>query len=67
LGEAALWAFQPVGFAKRGNSLGCWWNRDYPEKATFYLSGPAAMISAIKAGLIDRGVKPDKIRIDEWE
>jgi len=38
-----------------------------PLKATFYLAGPVAMINAFKAGLTDRGVKFDNIRIDEWE
>lgn len=38
-----------------------------PLHATYYLSGPAAMISALKQGLLERGVNPEKIRIDEWE
>jgi ferredoxin-NADP reductase len=38
-----------------------------PEKTNFYLSGPAAMIIALKAGLQGNGVRPEQIRIDEWE
>jgi ferredoxin-NADP reductase len=40
---------------------------DDPLKTTFYLSGPAAMISTFKAGLLNKGIKPEEIRIDEWE
>jgi len=44
-----------------------WQVADAPHTATFYLAGPVAMINAFKAGLKGRGVKPDKIHIDEWE
>jgi len=44
-----------------------WQAADDPLKATFYLSGPAAMINTFKNTLLDRGVTPGKIRIDEWE
>ena len=44
-----------------------WRAADDPLQATFCLAGPVAMINAFKAGLTGRGVKPDKIRIDEWE
>jgi ferredoxin-NADP reductase len=44
-----------------------WQAADDPLKATFYLAGPVAMINAFKAGLTSRGVKPEKIKIDEWE
>jgi ferredoxin-NADP reductase len=44
-----------------------WHAANDPIKATFYLSGPAAMISTFKARLLNKGIKPEKIRIDEWE
>jgi len=44
-----------------------WHAADDPLKAIFYIAGPVAMINAFKTGLKDRGVKPEKIRIDEWE
>lgn len=44
-----------------------WQASNDPLKAIFYLAGPVAMINAFKAGLSGKGVKPDKIRIDEWE
>ncbi len=37
------------------------------ESATFYLSGPWAMIEALRGALADFGVPPEHIRIDEWE
>jgi len=40
---------------------------DDPLKSTFYISGPTAMINNFKTGLLDRGINPEKIRIDEWE
>ena len=40
---------------------------DNPMQATFYLSGPVAMIIAFKTGLIAQGVNPRNIHIDEWE
>jgi ferredoxin-NADP reductase len=49
-------------------SLGKIWQAvDNPLQATFYLSGPAAMINNFKKDLLGRGVNPEKIRIDEWE
>ena len=44
-----------------------WQAVDVPLAATFYLAGPVAMINAFKTGLTGRGIKPDKIHIDEWE
>ncbi len=38
-----------------------------PQAATFYLAGPAAMISTFRAGLGEKGVDPANIKIDEWE
>jgi ferredoxin-NADP reductase len=40
---------------------------DDPNQATFFLSGPVTMINSFKTGLSSKGVKPEKIRIDEWE
>jgi ferredoxin-NADP reductase len=37
---------------------------DHP---TFYLSGPPAMLTALMAGLRDRGAAEDAIRTDAWE
>ena len=44
-----------------------WQAVEDPKRANFYLSGPIAMISAFKTGLLDKGIKPERIRIDEWE
>jgi len=44
-----------------------WQAVDNPMKAIFYLSGPVAMINSFKTGLSGKGIKPEKIRIDEWE
>ncbi len=44
-----------------------WLVADDPKKATFFLSGPIAMINSFKTGLLDKGVESEKIRIDEWE
>lgn len=44
-----------------------WQAADDPTKATFYLSGPIVMISTFKEGLLGKGIKPENIRIDEWE
>jgi len=33
----------------------------------FYLSGPPAMIKAFQAGLAERGVDAQNVRIDDWE
>jgi ferredoxin-NADP reductase len=43
-----------------------WQAASAPLRATFYLSGPAIMISSFKAGLRESGVNPEKIKIDEW-
>ncbi|MBU2647047.1 FAD-dependent oxidoreductase [bacterium] len=32
-----------------------------------FLSGPITMIQAFRAGLLEAGIAPDRIRIDEWE
>jgi ferredoxin-NADP reductase len=71
-----LFAFSEDGcykdgyFSISGGSLSLdkiWQVADTPETATFYLAGPVAMITAFKTGLTSRGVRPDKIHIDEWE
>jgi ferredoxin-NADP reductase len=37
-------------------------------EATFYLSGPKAMITSFKAGLHEaHGVAPDRVLMDAWE
>lgn len=33
----------------------------------FYLSGPLAMITTFKASLLERGIPPERIRVDDWE
>lgn len=38
-----------------------------PARATYYLSGPPAMLSALKGDLIDAGMSVESIRIDAWE
>ncbi len=37
------------------------------EDPLYFLSGPPAMIKAFKGGLVACGVKPENVRIDEWE
>ncbi len=44
-----------------------WEAAEEPEQVMFYLSGPVAMIDVFKKGLTQRGVKEERIRIDEWE
>lgn len=44
-----------------------WQAATAPLKATFYLSGPVAMIKVFKEGLSGKGLNPDKISVDEWE
>ena len=44
-------------WSKIGNSQG----------ATFYISGPAAMIEAVSLDLLNRGIKQEAIRTDAWE
>jgi ferredoxin-NADP reductase len=44
-----------------------WQAANDPASATFYLSGPANMINSFKAGLKEKGINPEKIKIDEWE
>lgn len=46
---------------------GIWGAARDPLAATFYLAGPAAMISTFRSGLGKKGVDPVKIKIDEWE
>jgi ferredoxin-NADP reductase len=38
-----------------------------PNEATFYLSGPPAMLRVLTAALQTQGVAPSAIRIDAWE
>lgn len=38
-----------------------------PAGATFFLSGPPAMISAFRGRLRDFGVENERIRIDDWD
>ncbi|MBN2108347.1 MAG: FAD-dependent oxidoreductase [Deltaproteobacteria bacterium] len=44
-----------------------WEAANDPASATFYLSGPVNMINSLKAGLKEKGINPEKIKIDEWE
>jgi ferredoxin-NADP reductase len=44
-----------------------WQAANNPAGATYYLSGPANMINSFKAGLKEKGINPEKIKIDEWE
>jgi ferredoxin-NADP reductase len=39
----------------------------HPQSSVFYLSGPPDMLRALGAGLLARGVPPDRIRTDAWE
>jgi ferredoxin-NADP reductase len=38
-----------------------------PFRATFFLSGPPAMLKGMSKELRDRGISPEAIRIDAWE
>ena len=40
---------------------------DAPDEAVYYLSGPLAMIRVLRAGLLERGIAPERIRVDDWE
>jgi len=40
---------------------------DAPADAVYYLSGPLAMIRVLRDGLRERGIPPDRIRVDDWE
>ena len=35
--------------------------------ATYYLSGPPAMLTTLQRELADRGVEPRRVRVDAWE
>ncbi len=37
-----------------------------PERASFYLSGPPAMLRYFSGALAAAGVGPERIRIDAW-
>jgi Na+-transporting NADH:ubiquinone oxidoreductase subunit NqrF len=37
-----------------------------PETVTYYLSGPPAMHATLQRGLAERGVEPERIRVDAW-
>jgi ferredoxin-NADP reductase len=38
-----------------------------PETVTYYLSGPPAMLTTLQRELADRGVHPNRLRVDAWE
>jgi ferredoxin-NADP reductase len=38
-----------------------------PETVTYYLSGPPAMLATLQRELAERGVEPERIRVDAWE
>ena len=44
-----------------------WSAANDPFNAAFYIAGPIEMINIFKSGLTEKCVKPEKIRIDEWE
>lgn len=46
---------------------GIWKMVSDPLNATFYLSGPLVMINSFRAGLEEKGIKAEKIHIDDWE
>ena len=37
------------------------------DNPAYYLSGPPAMLAALTAQLLGRGVSPESINIDAWE
>lgn len=49
-------------------SVAAMWQRiENPLAATYYISGPPSMLTAISRDLSERGICPDAIRIDAWE
>lgn len=38
-----------------------------PERVTYYLSGPPAMLTALKRELAEQGVESGRLRVDAWE
>ena len=49
-------------------SLETIWNQlQSPSETTYYMAGPPAMIQNITANLQNKGIEPEKIKIDAWE
>ena len=65
--ESAADELQPNETAGRLSVAGVWPQIQDPPAATWYLSGPPAMLKAISQDLHGRGVRADAIRIDAWE
>lgn len=72
--EAELPHFEKTMYCEDGSVLGNTGRLDIdaihsaaPSGALFYLSGPPAMITAFKSRLLDLGVTPERIRVDDWE
>lgn len=38
-----------------------------PQAVTYYLSGPPAMLAALRRQLAERGVEPGRVQVDAWE
>jgi ferredoxin-NADP reductase len=69
--------FHPVVFLERGAESGqvfgrlsvaaAWPYLLRPQEATYYLSGPPAMLAVLSGELRDRGVPGERTRLDAWE
>ncbi|MDD5627451.1 MAG: FAD-dependent oxidoreductase [Elusimicrobia bacterium] len=77
--ERARPALRAVFFAESGAAPGqgvepgrlslaaVWKALGRPDAATYYLSGPPAMIRALGGELAARGLPPERIRVDAWD
>jgi len=44
-----------------------WDQLQNPQKTTYYIAGPPAMIQALTGNLLKKGVAPEMIKVDAWE
>jgi ferredoxin-NADP reductase len=65
--ESKVGELQPNETSGRLSAAAIWPQIQDPLQATFYLSGPPAMLKAISLDLRGRGIRADAIRIDAWE
>jgi len=65
--EVASWSRVPPCFAGRISLDQLWPKIPAASDKTFYLAGPPIMLSTLGAHLRERGLPPERIRIDAWE
>ncbi len=59
---------QSTGFFTGRLSLeGIWDKLANPQKTTFYMAGPPAMIQVLTGSLLNKDISPEMIKIDAWE